>query len=83
MLQPTWPRYELPAEVIIVDALPRTPSAKVDLLAVRELVQQPRRAEEALHGGVRVPIDPTSWRVGPPRPRHAPTGSPACHWPDA
>jgi acyl-CoA synthetase (AMP-forming)/AMP-acid ligase II len=31
-------RYELPAEVIIVDALPRTPSAKVDLLAVRDLV---------------------------------------------
>jgi acyl-CoA synthetase (AMP-forming)/AMP-acid ligase II len=31
-------RYELPAEVIIVDTLPRTPSAKVDLLAVRDLV---------------------------------------------
>jgi acyl-CoA synthetase (AMP-forming)/AMP-acid ligase II len=36
-------RYELPAEVIIVDALPRTPSAKVDLLAVRELVQRSRK----------------------------------------
>lgn len=36
-------RYELPAEVIIVDALPRTPSAKVDLLAVRELVQRSGR----------------------------------------
>jgi acyl-CoA synthetase (AMP-forming)/AMP-acid ligase II len=32
-------RYELPSEVIIVDTLPRTPSAKVDLLAVRELVR--------------------------------------------
>jgi acyl-CoA synthetase (AMP-forming)/AMP-acid ligase II len=31
-------RYEVPSEVIIVDTLPRTPSAKVDLLAVRELV---------------------------------------------
>jgi acyl-coenzyme A synthetase/AMP-(fatty) acid ligase len=28
----------LPSEVIIVDTLPRTPSAKVDLLAVREFV---------------------------------------------
>ena len=33
-------RYELPAEVIIVDTLPRTPSAKVDLQAVRELVRR-------------------------------------------
>ena len=31
-------RYELPAEVIVVETLPRTPSAKVDLLAVRDLV---------------------------------------------
>lgn len=30
-------RYELPAEVRIVDALPRTPSGKVDLAAVRDL----------------------------------------------
>jgi acyl-CoA synthetase (AMP-forming)/AMP-acid ligase II len=30
-------RYELPAEVRVVDALPRTPSGKVDLSAVREL----------------------------------------------
>jgi len=37
-------RYELPAQVIIVEALPRTPSAKVDLLAVRELVQQARQS---------------------------------------
>jgi acyl-CoA synthetase (AMP-forming)/AMP-acid ligase II len=29
--------YEVPAEVRIVDALPRTDSAKVDLTAVREL----------------------------------------------
>jgi acyl-CoA synthetase (AMP-forming)/AMP-acid ligase II len=31
-------RYELPAELRIVDALPRTPSGKVDLSAVRELL---------------------------------------------
>jgi acyl-CoA synthetase (AMP-forming)/AMP-acid ligase II len=30
-------RYELPAEVRLVEALPRTPSGKVDLAAVREL----------------------------------------------
>jgi acyl-CoA synthetase (AMP-forming)/AMP-acid ligase II len=30
-------RYELPAELRIVDALPRTPSGKVDLTAVRDL----------------------------------------------
>jgi acyl-CoA synthetase (AMP-forming)/AMP-acid ligase II len=30
-------RYELPAELRIVDTLPRTPSGKVDLSAVREL----------------------------------------------
>ncbi len=31
-------RYELPTRVILVDTLPRTPSAKVDLEAIRELV---------------------------------------------
>jgi acyl-CoA synthetase (AMP-forming)/AMP-acid ligase II len=31
-------RYELPAELRVVDALPRTPSGKVDLAAVRELL---------------------------------------------
>jgi acyl-CoA synthetase (AMP-forming)/AMP-acid ligase II len=31
-------RYELPAELRIVDTLPRTPSGKVDLTAVRELM---------------------------------------------
>jgi acyl-CoA synthetase (AMP-forming)/AMP-acid ligase II len=31
-------RYELPAELRIVDVLPRTPSGKVDLAAVRELL---------------------------------------------
>lgn len=31
-------RYELPAELCVVDALPRTPSGKVDLTAVRELL---------------------------------------------
>ena len=30
-------RYELPDELKLVDALPRTPSGKVDLAAVREL----------------------------------------------
>jgi acyl-CoA synthetase (AMP-forming)/AMP-acid ligase II len=33
-------RYELPATVIIVDTLPRTPSAKVDLQAVRDIVDE-------------------------------------------
>jgi acyl-CoA synthetase (AMP-forming)/AMP-acid ligase II len=31
-------RYELPTRVILVDVLPRTPSAKVDLEAIREIV---------------------------------------------
>jgi long-chain acyl-CoA synthetase len=31
-------RYELPAELRLVDTLPRTPSGKVDLAAVRELL---------------------------------------------
>jgi acyl-CoA synthetase (AMP-forming)/AMP-acid ligase II len=30
-------RYELPDELMVVDALPRTPSGKVDLTAVRDL----------------------------------------------
>jgi acyl-CoA synthetase (AMP-forming)/AMP-acid ligase II len=34
-------RYELPSRVLIVESLPRTPSAKVDLTAVRELVTAP------------------------------------------
>jgi len=33
-------RYELPTKVILVDALPRTPSAKVDLSVVRELAAE-------------------------------------------
>jgi acyl-CoA synthetase (AMP-forming)/AMP-acid ligase II len=33
-------RYELPAELRIVDTLPRTASGKVDLGAVRELMAQ-------------------------------------------
>jgi acyl-CoA synthetase (AMP-forming)/AMP-acid ligase II len=33
----TLARYELPAEIRIIDALPRTPSAKVDLAAVGAL----------------------------------------------
>jgi acyl-CoA synthetase (AMP-forming)/AMP-acid ligase II len=36
----TLARYELPAEIRIVDALPRTPSAKVDLAAVTALLAQ-------------------------------------------
>jgi acyl-CoA synthetase (AMP-forming)/AMP-acid ligase II len=36
-------RYELPDELLVVDALPRTPAGKVDLSAVRELF----RAEPA------------------------------------
>jgi acyl-CoA synthetase (AMP-forming)/AMP-acid ligase II len=31
-------RYELPTRILVVEALPRTPSAKVDLAAVREMV---------------------------------------------
>jgi acyl-CoA synthetase (AMP-forming)/AMP-acid ligase II len=30
-------RYELPEELRVVDALPRTPSGKVDLAALRDL----------------------------------------------
>jgi long-chain acyl-CoA synthetase len=37
----TLARYELPAEIRIVDALPRTPSAKVDLVAVTALLAEP------------------------------------------
>jgi acyl-CoA synthetase (AMP-forming)/AMP-acid ligase II len=36
----TLARYELPAEIRIVDALPRTPSAKVDLAAVAALLAE-------------------------------------------
>jgi acyl-CoA synthetase (AMP-forming)/AMP-acid ligase II len=35
---PVLARYELPAELRIVESLPRTPSGKVDLAAVRELL---------------------------------------------
>ncbi|MCW2933083.1 MAG: AMP-dependent synthetase and ligase [Actinomycetia bacterium] len=34
-------RYELPAEIRIVDALPRTPSGKVDLRGVGRLFAVP------------------------------------------
>jgi hypothetical protein len=34
-------RYELPVEVRVVDALPRTPSGKVDLAEVRALLTDP------------------------------------------
>ncbi len=36
-LEPQLARYELPAHILIVDALPRTASAKVDLAATRAL----------------------------------------------
>ncbi len=38
--------YELPVEIIIVDTLPRTPSAKVELPAVRALFTDTRRTAE-------------------------------------
>jgi acyl-CoA synthetase (AMP-forming)/AMP-acid ligase II len=37
-LRPLLARYELPTRVVVVDELPRTPSAKVDLAASRALV---------------------------------------------
>jgi acyl-coenzyme A synthetase/AMP-(fatty) acid ligase len=33
-------RYELPAQIKVVDELPRTPSGKVDLVAVRDLFEE-------------------------------------------
>ncbi|ORV41178.1 AMP-dependent synthetase [Mycolicibacter engbaekii] len=36
-------RYEIPTEIAIVDALPRTPSGKADLGAVRELITMSSR----------------------------------------
>jgi acyl-CoA synthetase (AMP-forming)/AMP-acid ligase II len=38
-------RYELPAEIRIIDALPRTPSGKADLTAVRALFAETEFAE--------------------------------------
>ena len=35
-------RYEIPTEIAIVDAIPRTPSGKADLGAVRQLLQRVR-----------------------------------------
>lgn len=40
-------RYELPAEIQIVDVLPRTPSGKVDLAAVREQLADAAAGHEA------------------------------------
>jgi acyl-CoA synthetase (AMP-forming)/AMP-acid ligase II len=37
--------YELPAEIRIVDTLPRTPSGKVELATVREMFATPTRSE--------------------------------------
>ncbi|OAA27841.1 acyl-CoA synthetase (AMP-forming)/AMP-acid ligase II [Frankia sp. EI5c] len=39
-------RYEMPTELWIVDALPRTPSGKVDLAAVRELLAPPAGSQD-------------------------------------
>ncbi len=38
-------RYELPARVVLVDELPRTPSGKVDLAAVRVIVSASEKGE--------------------------------------
>jgi len=43
-LRPLLASYELPARIVIVDELPRTPSAKVDLAAVRALVRDDQAA---------------------------------------
>jgi acyl-CoA synthetase (AMP-forming)/AMP-acid ligase II len=34
-------RYEIPTEIAIVDALPRTPSGKADLGAIRDYFREP------------------------------------------
>jgi acyl-CoA synthetase (AMP-forming)/AMP-acid ligase II len=34
-------RYELPVQIRVIDALPRTPSGKVDLMAIRGLFTTP------------------------------------------
>ena len=39
-------QYELPVEILVVDALPRTPSAKVELAAVRALFAEARGTAE-------------------------------------
>ena len=38
--------YELPTEIRVVDALPRTPSGKADLVAVRDLLAAPATDQE-------------------------------------
>jgi acyl-CoA synthetase (AMP-forming)/AMP-acid ligase II len=43
-LRPLLASYELPARIVIVDELPRTPSAKVDLAAARALVRDDQAA---------------------------------------
>lgn len=40
-LQTRLARYEIPTEILIVDSIPRTPSGKPDLTAVRSLFTQP------------------------------------------
>jgi acyl-CoA synthetase (AMP-forming)/AMP-acid ligase II len=49
-------RYELPAELRVVDELPRTPSGKVDLLAIRTLLGACGRSE-ATDGAAREPSE--------------------------
>jgi long-chain acyl-CoA synthetase len=45
----TLARYELPAEIRIVETLPRTPSAKVDLAAVSALLAESLTTEAQRH----------------------------------
>jgi long-chain acyl-CoA synthetase len=42
-------RYEIPTEIAIVDAIPRTPSGKADLTAVRDYFSHARSAEQGDH----------------------------------
>jgi acyl-CoA synthetase (AMP-forming)/AMP-acid ligase II len=49
-LQTRLARYEIPTEILIVDAIPRTPSGKPDLRAVREHFARPPSAVQDQHG---------------------------------
>jgi long-chain acyl-CoA synthetase len=40
-------RYEIPTDIAIVDALPRTPSGKADLGAIRNFFRTPARTDHA------------------------------------
>ena len=43
-------RYEIPTDIAIVDAIPRTPSGKADLSAVRAHFADPASATRDRHG---------------------------------